>query len=144
MLTRYFALFGGASFVVAGIGGFIPGLTTAPPADALPLSMTTSYGLLWGLFPVNILHTLYHLGVGLWGLWAYRSLTTARLYVRVLGITLAVFTLMGLIPALNTTFGLLPLYGHDIWLHGVEAAASLVVGFGLRSEQPTTTETAKA
>lgn len=135
MLTRYFALLMGVSFVVAGIGGFIPGLTTEIAADALPLSISANYGYLWGLFPVNLLHTLYHFAVGVWGLWAYRSFAAARLYARALGITLTVFTVFGLLPMLNTTFGLLPLYGHDIWLHGAEAAAALFVGFFLRADQ---------
>ena len=31
---------------------------------------------------------------------------------------------MGLIPGLNTVFGLVPIRGHDVWLH----AASAILG----------------
>ena len=44
------------------------------------------------------------------------------------------FTVMGLIPGLNTTFGLVPLYGHDVWLHALTAAAAaaaVIAAFGL-------------
>jgi hypothetical protein len=36
---------------------------------------------------------------------------------------------MGMIPSFQTGFGLWPLYGHDIWLHGLEAALGLYLGF---------------
>jgi hypothetical protein len=35
--------------------------------------------------------------------------------------TLAV---MGLIPVLNTSFGLIPILGHDVWLHALTALAA--------------------
>jgi hypothetical protein len=41
----------------------------------------------------------------------------------------AVLAVMGIIPGLNTTFGLIPLYGHDIWLHAVIAIAAAYFGF---------------
>ena len=37
----------------------------------------------WGLFPVNILHTLTHLMFGVWGLIASRNADSARTYARV-------------------------------------------------------------
>jgi hypothetical protein len=36
---------------------------------------------------------------------------------------------MGLLPQLDVTFGLAPLFGHDVWLHGVEAVAAGYIGF---------------
>jgi hypothetical protein len=41
---------------------------------------------------------------------------------------------MGLLPVLNITFGLIPLYGHDIWLHGGFAAMASYFGFGQKVE----------
>ena len=53
-----------------------------------------------------------------------------------MAIVLTVFTLMGLLPGFRTTFGLLPLYGNDIWFHAIEAASRAIVGFVLlRPEQ---------
>jgi hypothetical protein len=129
MLTRYFSLVIGILFVIAGVGGFLPVVTQPPPADAVPLHLTTSHGYLLGLFPVNILHNLFHFTVGILGLLAYRQYSTARLFAQGLAITLAVFTVMGLLPLFNTMFGWFPLYGHDIWLHGLEALIGGYLGF---------------
>jgi hypothetical protein len=44
-------------------------------------------------------------------------------------VILTVFTVMGLLPGLSTTLGLLPLFGHDIWLHGLEALLAVYLGW---------------
>jgi hypothetical protein len=127
--TRYFALIVGAAFTLAGIAGFIPFFTPHAPPDAPHLIVNTSYGLLLGLFPVNIIHNLFHFTVGITGLSAFRSYPSSLQFSRFLGITLGVLTVMGLIPSLSTGFGLWPLYGHDIWLHGLEAVIGIYLGF---------------
>jgi hypothetical protein len=128
-LTRYFALVVGIAFVLAGIAGFLPFLTPHVPQDAPHLIVDSNYGLLLGLFPVNIVHNLFHFGMGVLGVLAFRTYSPALQYSRFLGITLAVLTVMGMIPSFQTGFGLWPLYGHDIWLHGLEAALGLYLGF---------------
>lgn len=37
--------------------------------------------------------------------------------------------MMGLIPGLDTTFGLVPLFGNDVWLHILLAAPAAYFGF---------------
>lgn len=81
------------------------------------------------LFPVNWLHNLVHLAFGVWGLVASRGFGGARGYARAVAVIYAVLAVMGLIPVLRTTFGLIPLYGHDIWLHFAIAAVAAVFGF---------------
>lgn len=127
--TRYFALVAGAAFMLAGVAGFIPYFTPHASPEAPHLIVDTSYGLLLGLFPVNIIHNLFHFVVGVMGLLAFRSYLSSLQFSRFLGIVLAILTIMGLIPALNTGFGLWPLYGHDIWLHGLEAVMGIYLGF---------------
>jgi hypothetical protein len=46
-----------------------------------------------------------------------------------LAVIFGVLTVMGLIPGLNTVFGLIPLFGHDIWLHALTAIAAAYFGF---------------
>lgn len=128
-LTRYFALVVGVAFTLAGIAGFLPFFTPHPPPEAPHLIVDTSYGLLLGLFPVNVIHNLFHFGVGLMGVLAFRSYASALQFSRFLGIALAILTVMGLIPLLSTGFGFWPLYGHDIWLHGIEAVLGVYFGF---------------
>jgi hypothetical protein len=132
--TRYFALVMGALFVLAGIGGFVPFVTPSMSPDAPPLTIDMSYGYLLGLFPINVVHNLVHLSFGIWGLAAYRQYPQARLYCRLLAIILAIFTVMGLISQTTTTFGLMPLFGHDIWLHALEAVVAGYLGYVARPE----------
>lgn len=127
--TRYFALVVGVAFTLAGIAGFLPFFTPHAPPEAPHLIVETSYGLLLGLFPVNIIHNLFHFGVGMMGVLAFRSYPSALQFSRFLGVALGVLTVMGLIPPLSTGFGLWPLYGHDIWLHGLEAVIGVYLGF---------------
>jgi Domain of unknown function (DUF4383) len=128
MSTRYFSLVLGIIFLLVGIAGFVPGLLQSPE-HAADVQITQSFGRLLGLFPVNALHNVVHIIFGIWGIAAYRSYTGARGYSKAVAVIYAVLTVMGIIPGLNTTFGLIPLYGHDIWLHAVIAIAAAYFGF---------------
>ena len=128
MNTRNFAMVLGAVYIVVGILGFVRPLLTAP-ADAPPLAVDQAYGYLFGLFPVNILHNLVHLGVGVWGVLVARTLAAARTYAVSLAVIFGVLTVMGFIPRLNTVFGFIPLFGHDIWLHALTAIVAAYFGF---------------
>jgi len=128
MTVRNFAMVLGVVYIVIGVLGFVPPLLTSP-ADAPPLAFDQAYGYLFGLFPVNILHSLVHLGVGIWGVVAARTFPAARTYAVSLAVIFGVLTVMGLIPGLNTVFGLIPLFGHDIWLHALTAIAAAYFGF---------------
>lgn len=138
MQTRYFALIFGILYLIVGVAGFIPGLLVRSP-DLPPIAVDSLYGRLLGLFPVNILHTLVHLGLGAWGIAAWRSYSGARGYARGLAIIFGVLTLIGLIPATSTLFGLVPLFGHDIWLHALSAL--IAAYFGWVAAPETVTET---
>jgi hypothetical protein len=93
---------------------------------------------LLGLFPVNILHTLVHLLLGIWGIIAYRSFSGSRVYAKSLAVVYGLLAIMGLIPGLNTTFGLIPLFSHDIWLHALTALAAAYFGFVAPADRPLT------
>jgi len=127
MNIRTFTLAMGVIYVVVGVLGFIPALMSAPPPNAP--AMSTSYGYLLGMFPVNTLHNIVHLAIGAWGLLVYKDFEGSRAYCRSLAILYGVLAVFGLIPVLNTTFGLIPLFGHDIWLHLLTALAAAYFGF---------------
>ena len=131
MTTQHFAMIMGIVYVLVGILGIIPGVTTPPAVGAPDLVVNTGYGYVLGLFPVNILHNFVHLGIGIWGLSAYRSMMGAKGFAQGLAIFYGVLAVMGLIPVLNTTFGLIPIFGHDIWLHAVTAAAAAYFGYAV-------------
>ncbi len=128
MSTRTFALLFGIVFLVVGVAGFIPGITVH--GEHMPdIAVDANYGLVLGLFPVNILHNLVHILFGLWGLLSYKSLGAAKGYAKGVAIIYAVLTVAGLVPGLNTMFGLVPLYGNDIWLHALLAAVAAYFGW---------------
>jgi hypothetical protein len=143
MKTATFALIFGIAYLVAGLLGLIPAALRPPPADAPPTQFTMLYGYLLGLFPVNALHNLVHIVWGLYGIIAYRSFAGARGFARASAVVYAVLTILGLIPGLNTMFGLVPLYGNDIWLHALITIAAAYFGFFApeRVEDRTTTTT---
>ena len=129
MQTRTVARVFGIIYVVIGILGFIPGILQAAPPDAPHLSLAAAYGRLLGLFPVNVLHDLVHIAVGAWGIAAAASLVRARAFFKAIAIIFAVLTILGLIGATNTVFGLVPLYSHDIWLHALTAILGAYFGY---------------
>jgi hypothetical protein len=96
------------------------------------LAVDAGAGALLGLFPVNVVHHLVHLLVGVLGIAAYRAFDTARLYARGLAIVYGVLAVMGLISAANldTMFGLTPLFSHDVWLHAGTAVIAAYFGWG--------------
>jgi hypothetical protein len=118
----------GLVFLLIGILGFVPALVTAPPPEPA-VSLHASYGVLFGLFPVNVLHNLLHLAFGIWGVVVWRSFPGSRVFARSVAIAYAVLAIMGLFPGLNTIFGLLPMFGHDIWLHAAIAIVSAYFGY---------------
>lgn len=134
MSTQTFALIVGIAFTLAGIIGLFPAALTPPPADAPPTSFAVLYGYLLGLFPVNLLHSVVHLGLGVAGLASAGAEHYARAYARSLAVIFCVLGAMGLVPGLNTVFGLVPLHGHDIWLH--LGTAAIAAYFGWRADIP--------
>ena len=134
MTTPQFALVLGIIYTLVGLAGFLPGVVASAPPDAPRVQVDAGYGYLVGLFPVNILHTLVHLAIGIWGLVASRRLGASITYAKSLAVIFGVLAVMGVIPGLDTVFGLVPLFGHDIWLHAVTALAAAYFGFGRPAE----------
>lgn len=130
MTTRQFALVLGLGFIVAGIAGFFP-TPADPPAG---LTQTHGFGHALGILPVNTLHNVVHILFGVMGILASRgSLMSARSYAQFVAIVYALLVVLGLLPQTNTTFGLIPLYGADVWLHAIIAAAAAYFGFARKA-----------
>lgn len=121
-------IFGWVFIVVAVAGFFTSGMSMEADNDLAPR--------LFGLFPVNLLHNLVHLAFGVWGIVAARSFPAARGYCLIGGGIYLVLAVLGFI--VPTTFGLIPIGGHDIWLHAVLGLALLAVGMTARDAAPRT------
>lgn len=139
MTIRRFALIYGIVFLIVGIAGFIPGLVMPFGPQHPELTVEAASGRLFGLFPVNVLHSIVHIIFGIWGIAVWRSIPRSLIYARSVAVIYAVFVIMGLIPGLRTTFGLIPLYGHDVWLHVLLAGIAGYFGFVARADTGTTT-----
>lgn len=132
MPTRYFALIAGIVYALVGLMGLLGIGKMEYMGD--PLAFSTGAGTLLGLFPVNLLHDLVHLAIGVWGVASYRSYGGAKAFARGLAILYALLAIMGFIPVLRTTFGLIPIFGHDIWLHALTAAVAAYFGWVVRDQ----------
>ncbi len=127
---QYFSLIIGAFFLLCGLMGFIPGLVERPEATTTMAPVFDGgFGQLLGLFPINVFHNFVHIIIGLLGIFASIALDSSRVYSRGLAIFYGLLTIMGLFPYTNTTFGLIPIFGNDVWLHAITAAFAVYFGF---------------
>ena len=145
MNLRTMARIFGVVFLAFGILGFVPGITQMHDTlhggadDAYPPLRVggPGHGMLLGLFHVNVLHNIVHAAFGVWGLVAAGTFGASRAYFRRVGIIYLVLALLGLIPATNTTFGLVPIHGADVGLHIVLSLAGLYLGFAAKARDVT-------
>ena len=129
MTARSFALIFGILYLGLALLGMMPGFVLPMPAGAPPLRFDVMHGVVLGLFPANMALTVLHLATGAWGLWAYMGNASPKFYAQSLALFYGVLGVMGLVPGLNTVFGLVPLHGHDVWLHLGTAAAAGYFGW---------------
>lgn len=132
-MVRAFARWFGILYLVIGVLGFIPGVNMMRMPDE-GVTVGTSYGYLLGLFPVNAVHNVVHLLIGIWGVASAGTFARARAFARGLAIVYGVLTIAGFIPNLSTLFGLTPLFGADIALHAVSAIVAAYFGWGVRDD----------
>lgn len=132
MKATTFALIFGIAYLAAGVLGLVPAALQPPPQGAPAVSFAVLYGELLGIFPTNLFLTALHLCTGLWGIAAWSGAFGALAYARSLAVLYGVLAVMGMVPGLNTVFGLLPLHSHDIWLHA--GTAAIAAYFGWRHE----------
>lgn len=128
-MIRKFALIFGFIFVLVGILGFVPGANDHSHTDMPSIAVDSFYGRLLGLFPVNLMHNIVHIAVGAWGIFSSGSVAASRLFGRGLAILYGLLTILGLIPATYTLFGIAPIFGHDVWLHALSAVIAGYFGF---------------
>ncbi len=129
MKTTAVALVLGIAYLVLGILGLVPLFLVPPPIDAPPTTFTLLYGYLFGLFPVNLLHSLFHIVIGAWGLSAWSGRSNAIRFCRDATILFGALAVLGLVPGLNTLLGIMPINGNDVWLNGLTAIGAAYFGW---------------
>jgi hypothetical protein len=141
--VQYAAMTVGAVFLLVGIFGFIPGITTN--YDQLGGAGHTSMAMLLGLFQVSILHNIVHLLFGVAGLTLARTGRGAKSFLVWGGVIYAVLWIYGLIIDPTSSANFVPLNTADNWLHLLLAvgmiALGVLLGRSLPAHQPSAART---
>ena len=120
----------GLVFLLVGIAGFIPGLTT--DVDEMELTGHESGAELFGVFQVSGLHNAVHIFFGLAGLAAARRWHWARAYLIIGGIAYLGLMVFGLVVDHESEDNFVPVNDADNWLHLGLGVAMLALGLALR------------
>lgn len=120
-MLKKFAKIVGIVFIVIGILGFIPGITYR--------------GNLLGIFHVNTLLNLVHLGTGLIAYLASRSsMRAAQVFFQIFGIIYAALGLMGFGYGTRDIMGILANNLPETWLHLITGVVFIYCGFLYKSK----------
>jgi Domain of unknown function (DUF4383) len=109
-------------FLLVGVLGFIPGITSNYGSMAFAGHHSGAH--LLGIFQVSILHNIVHLLFGVVGLAMARTVPAARLYLIAGGAIYLILWLYGLVVGQTSAANFVPLNTADDWLH-------LVLGLGM-------------
>lgn len=121
----------GVAFLLVGVAGFVPGLTTNL-YDGLEFAGSDGTSKLLGLFAVSVLHNIVHGLFGLAGLALAASPEGARTYLLGGGALYLVLFLLGIVGGGDW----LPTNRADDWLH-LALGAALIGAGGLATRATT-------
>lgn len=114
-MTKTWGLIFGVVFLLIGILGFVPGITTEE-------------GMLLGIFHVDTIHNIVHILTGLIALAVMKKEAAAKTFFKVFGVIYGLVTIIGFIQG-DTVLGIFTVNAADNILHLVVAAIALYVGF---------------
>ncbi len=136
------ALVVGVVFLLVGVLGFIPGVTTN--YDQLTFAGHDSEAALLGVFNVSILHNAVHLLFGVAGLLMARTFSAARAYLTGGGVIYLALFLYGLVVDQNSAANFIPVNTADNYLHLGLGIGMIALGLILGRRAPArTTDTAR-
>ena len=128
-LAQTTAMLVGVVFLLVGILGFIPGITSDAPGD---FAGDESEAELLGLFQTSWLHNIVHLLFGVAGLALARTWEGARNFLIWGGVIYLLLWVLGLVGVLDW----LPANTADHWLHFALGAGMVALGYLLTRERP--------
>jgi hypothetical protein len=117
-------------FLLVGVLGFVPGLTTH--LDRIAFAGPDSGAHLLGVFHVSVLHNLVHLLFGAVGLAMARTASTARAFLIGGGAVYLVLWLYGLVVDKASTANFVPVNAADDWLHLGLGVGMIGLGLALK------------
>ncbi|MEU3624929.1 hypothetical protein BS329_01550 [Amycolatopsis coloradensis] len=117
----------GAVFLVIGLAGFVPGITTH--FDLLEFSGSHSGARLFDVFAISVLHNVVHLAFGAIGILAgAASPAASRVFLMVGGGIYLLLSVYGLGTADHPGANFLPVNHADNWLHLGLGAGMIALG----------------
>ena len=116
----------GATFLLVGVLGFVPGITTG--TDELHAAGHESHAELLGIFQVSVLHNVVHLLFGAAGIALARTASGARAFLIGGGAVYLVLCLYGLVVDKSSQANFVPLNTADDWLHFVLGLGMIALG----------------
>ena len=125
-LVRKVAVAVSAVFLVVGVLGFVPGITT--DYGDMSFAGHQSNAHLLGVFQVSVLHNIVHLLFGVVGLLLARTADGARLFLIGGGAVYLVLWLYGLVVGHESDANFVPLNGADNWLHLLLGVGMIALG----------------
>ena len=132
----------GATFLIVGIAGFIPGITSHL-YGGLDFAGHNSQAKVLHIFQTSWLHNIVHLAFGIAGLALARTWAGARTYLIGGGVIYLALWLYGLIVGPGSGANFVPLNTADDWLHFVLGLGMIGLGFAttrdrMPAERPAT------
>lgn len=122
----------GVIFLVIGVLGFVPGVTSN--FDGLSFAGHQSDARLLGVFQVSVLHNVVHLLFGVAGLAMSRTVTGARTFLVGGGAFYLVLWLYGLVVDQRSAANFVPVNGADNWLHLLLGVGMIALGLLTRRD----------
>ena len=112
----------GYVFILIGILGFVPGVTHE--------------GLLIGIFAVDTVHNLVHLGTGIIALvMSHKDQKFTRYFFQVIGVVYLAVALLGFAHGDAPVLGMMANNEADSWLHLALSVTFLYIGFLYRNHR---------
>jgi hypothetical protein len=116
----------GIAFLVVGILGFVPGITSN--YDSLGGAGHGSDAMLLGLFQVSVLHNVVHLLFGVAGIALSRRADSARGYLLGGGVIYLLLWVYGMLVDHDSSANFVPVNTADNWLHLLLGLGMVVLG----------------
>ena len=118
-----------AIFLLVGVLGFVPGVTTN--VRSMSLASHHSEAMLFGLFQVSFLHNIVHLLFGFAGLVSARTMTGAHHYLRLGGAAYPALFVYGLLVSQSSNANFIPVNPADDILHLLLGSVMVLLGLTL-------------
>jgi hypothetical protein len=134
-LVRTAAVAVAITFLLVGVLGFIPGITT--DYSTMTFAGHESDAKLLGVFQVSVLHNIVHLLFGAAGLALARTASGARSYLIGGGAVYLVLWLYGLVIDHDSAANFVPVNGADNWLHFFLGIGMIALGL-ITTRRPAT------